>query len=309
MDRPQWSYSQIAQYLRCPLQYYFRRILGLKEEAVSHQLALGSAVHEALAHYHRSLQQGPSSNQGQVREAFRHAWHQRKEKDRIDIPADKTEEEVLGQGETLLNAYLEEAPPQHIVGVEQSMLVPIVTSQGDVLEKPLLAIADLITRDQTGIRVHDFKTSSRTYSEFEATTSLQATCYVTAAKSAFGETPSFRYTVLIKTKKPRVQHLDTTRSEVECGRLGDLIQVIERALASGIFYPVESPLNCSGCSYRRPCLEWGTSDKPEGLIQLGVPGKAVPCSSSFTKKAEPFVSLPGREPYAARFSSGRPARM
>ena len=29
-DRPHWSYSSLAQYLRCPLQYYFERVVHLE---------------------------------------------------------------------------------------------------------------------------------------------------------------------------------------------------------------------------------------------------------------------------------------
>src|SRR4051812_16077880 len=110
MDRPHWSYSQIAQFLRCPLQYYFRRILGLKEETVSHQLALGSAVHEALAHYHLALQEGRSTTRSRIWEEFRHAWDRRKGQGPIDFTVNKTEEEILRQGEALLDAYLKEPP-------------------------------------------------------------------------------------------------------------------------------------------------------------------------------------------------------
>jgi RecB family exonuclease len=55
--RPHWSYSQISQYLRCPLQYYFQRILKLPEPWVSSNLVLGSAVHAALAEYHMGVEQ------------------------------------------------------------------------------------------------------------------------------------------------------------------------------------------------------------------------------------------------------------
>jgi len=293
MDCPHWSYSQIAQFLRCPLQFYFRRVLGIPEDAVSHQLALGSAVHEALASYHRSLQEGRTATRAAVREELRRSWSDRKGRDRIDVPAGKNEEEVLQQGEALLDAYLAEAPPRDILAVEHAMLVPVVTSQGEILEKPLLAVADLITRDGDAVRVHDFKTSARTYSGFEAATSLQATCYLAAARTTFGRSVAFRYTVLVKTKRIKVQHVDTTRSEDDDGRLGDLIQAVDRAVGLGVFYPVESPLNCCGCSYRRPCLAWGTPRQSETLVQLGLPPGAGPCSSNSTTSPDTSASPPG----------------
>ena len=54
-SRPHWSYSQISQYLRCPLQYFFERVAKLKRPFSPSAMALGSAVHEGLADYHRQL--------------------------------------------------------------------------------------------------------------------------------------------------------------------------------------------------------------------------------------------------------------
>jgi len=56
--RPHWSYSSITQYLTCPLRYYFQRILCLPQPTLSSGLVLGSAVHAALAEYHRDLKDG-----------------------------------------------------------------------------------------------------------------------------------------------------------------------------------------------------------------------------------------------------------
>jgi hypothetical protein len=89
------------------------------------------------------------------------------------------------------------------------------------LEKPLVTIADLITREDGTSMIREFKTSARSYSEFEAKTSLQATCYVNAAYEFFGEPAQFEYVVLLKTKTPRIQRLQATRTLAETGRLGD----------------------------------------------------------------------------------------
>ena len=53
-----------------------------------------------------------------------------------------------------------------------------------------------------------------------------------------------------------MQRLATARMPTDFGRLGDLVQVIDRAVQAGIHFPVESPNNCATCTYRRPCREW-----------------------------------------------------
>ena len=87
------------------------------------------------------------------------------------------------------------------------------------------------------------------------------------------------YTVLIKTKNPKIQRLKTSRYPEDCNRLGDLVQTIQKAVDLGIFYPVESPMNCATCPYRQQCREWGQGTKPhEDLVQLQLSQEAMECS-------------------------------
>ncbi len=255
--RPHWSYSALSQYLACPLRFYFQRVLGLPQHTVSSSLILGSAVHAALAEYHRTVQLDEPTDTEKLQSVFTEAWHQREKETRILYRDGEERDDLLAQGIALIEVYLEEPPPQNIIGIEQEMIAPIHNSRGDYLETPLVAVADLITEDNEELTVHEYKTSGRAFSQSEAETSLQPTCYINAARAAFGHPATVVYTVLIKTKTPRVQRLTTARSDENLGRLGDLIENVERAVQARIFYPVESPLNCSACPYRSPCRRWG----------------------------------------------------
>jgi len=158
-----------------------------------------------------------------------------------------------------MDLYLQEPPPTNIVEVERRVLVPLQNSEGEYLETPLVAVADLVTRNEDVLRINEFKTAGRAYSKFEVETSLQATCYVNAAVQLYDEMAAVQFIVLVKTKTPKVQRLNTSRTETDLGRLGDLVQTVDRAVKAEVFYPVESPLNCSNCPFRQPCREWGTS--------------------------------------------------
>jgi CRISPR/Cas system-associated exonuclease Cas4 (RecB family) len=92
---------------------------------------------------------------------------------------------------------------------------------------------------------------------------LQATCYVNAVWETLGEWASVEFEVLVKTKTPKLQRIKTARTEEDIGRLGDLVENVERAVNAGIFYPVETPMNCSTCSFREQCREW----KPERKVR------------------------------------------
>ena len=187
---------------------------------------------------------------------FLNAWKEREETEEIIYTNGQTPEGILAQGVSLIEAYLKEPPPANIISVETELLAPLHNSRGEYLEKPLLTIMDLVLRDEQGTTVREIKTSSRTYGDYEAVTSLQATCYLNNAYELFSEPVRFEFTVLVKAKTPKVQHLETNRGEEDFSRLGDIVETIDRAVTAGIFYPVESPLNCSTCSYRQACREW-----------------------------------------------------
>jgi CRISPR/Cas system-associated exonuclease Cas4 (RecB family) len=248
--------------MRCPLQYYFERILKLRRPFLASGLALGSAVHEGLAEYHRRLQAGEKTDVATIHDVVRTAWTNREAEAAIQYRDGEDRQEVVAQGIALLETYMAEPPPQNIVAVEKEMVVPLQTSDGEFLDKPLVAVVDLLNREPNGLAVTEFKTSGRRFHEFEADTTLQATCYAHAVQQRYGESAAVKYTVLVKTKKPSVQHLETARADSDMGRLGDTVAAIERAIAAQVFFPIESPLNCSGCPFRTQCRDWTGMNYP-----------------------------------------------
>jgi len=255
--RPHWSYSQLNQYLRCPLQYFFERIVKLERQFVPSNMALGSAVHEGIAEYHRHVQSAQPLPDRCIQQAFLNAWGRSEARQPVQFKDGETRDDAIAQGVGLLELYLQEPPPENILAVEQAMMVPLHTSRGEFLDKPLIAVIDLLNRDANGLMVTEFKTSGRRYSESEAATTLQASCYVHAVHERFDEeSVNIRYVVLVKTKKPAVQYLNTARCDSDLSRLGDVVQSVERAIEAEAFYPIESPMNCAGCAFYKQCREW-----------------------------------------------------
>ena len=266
IDRPHWSYSQIAQFLRCPLAYYFERILKLPKPFQSGSLAFGSTVHQALAMFHRSVQAQKSFNAEQVKTAAMAAWQRTEQRTSIQYCRGEDRRKLLDLALALLELYMQQPLPECIVAVEEPLLVPLFNSRGEVLQKPLLAIPDLLSRHNGRLYVTEFKTSGRRYSESQTDSSLQASCYAHAVEDRFNERPEVRYTVLVKTKTPQIQHLETIRNHADLTRLGDIVEVVERAIDAGAFYPVESPMNCSGCPFFKPCKQWNGFRMSEGSL-------------------------------------------
>ena len=220
-SRPHWSYSQLNQYMRCPLQYFFERILKLPRSFVPSGLVFGSAIHEALAEYHRNLQNNLAIRPESIRERFLLSWQDREDVGPIQFGKSETRDDLVDKGAAILDRYLEEPPPANIVAVEEEMMVPLYNSRGELLHKPLIAIVDLLCRDEDGLAVVEFKTSKRKYGEAELETALQATTYIHAIQERHGEPVSLHYCVLVKTKTPQIQRLTTDRTQQDIGRLGD----------------------------------------------------------------------------------------
>ena len=268
-SRPHWSYSALNQYQRCPLQYYFERVLKLPRTSVGSGLILGSAVHNALAAYHIGLKNREELPWHELQQAFLETWLCREDEELVDYKANETRDDLIAQGLELVKLYVAEPPPKEIVAIEHRILIPLHNSDGEYLETPLLSFIDLLTRDSGLLKITEFKTSGRAYGESEVEGSLQATCYVNAVQEMFGEWPKVvEFAVLVKTKSPKIQRLKTSRSEDDLGRLGDLVETIEHAVKNEVFYPVESPMNCSTCSYRKECRQWKPERKEPELIPI-----------------------------------------
>ncbi len=277
--RPHWSYSQLSQFMRCPLQFFFERIAIIPRPFVGSGMVLGSAIHEGLAAYHRQLQMQKLPSNSEIKERFVDAWHAAESERPIQYRESEQRGDLLEQGISLLETYLAEPPPQRILAVEEPMTVPLHNSAGEFLGKPLMAIVDLLNREErSGLTVTEFKTSGRRYNEFEADTTLQATCYAHAVQEKYDEPAAVKYTVLVKTKKPAIQRLETVRSDADLGRLGDIVQNIERAIEAKAYYPIENPMNCSGCPYRIPCRDWkGQSSFDRELLQISHAREVATC--------------------------------
>jgi len=279
--RPHWSYSAISQYQRCPLQYYFERVLRLPRRSASDALVMGASVHAALADYHHKIQAHETFTTESVLETFHAQWDRQAGELGVVATSGKSIGDARDLGVALVEAYLKEPAPTNILAVEQPVLAPIANSRGEYLERPLLVVPDLITREADGtLKVGEIKTAGRSYSESDVATSLQPTCYASAVHELTGQEPLVEYVVLVKTKVPKVQRIEAIRDTGDFGRLGDTIDAVARSIDAGSFYPVESPMNCAGCSFYRECREWtgpGSSNSNLGEREPVRVEEAVAC--------------------------------
>src|SRR5687767_567693 len=94
INRPHWSYSQLSQFMRCPLQFYFERIAKVPRAFSGSGMVLGSAVHEGLAHFHRKLQGNQEVLTDEVKEAFLQAWQKSENERSVQFRDGETRSEL-----------------------------------------------------------------------------------------------------------------------------------------------------------------------------------------------------------------------
>lgn len=217
---------------------------------------LGSMVHEGLAAYHQELRNGKTTALCYLMPVMQSVMVQNESQRPITYKSGETRDSLIAQGEALVDLYLNEPPPDNILAVEQPLVVPLVTSEGKVLDKPLVAVLDLLTDLDGTLLITEFKTSAKKYSDADVESALQASCYIHAVQERYEKPAQVSYTVLVKTKTPSIQKIETQRDQEDCTRIGDIVHSLETISQSHAFFPNESPMNCSGCSYRQECRRW-----------------------------------------------------
>jgi putative RecB family exonuclease len=246
------SVSQIKTYLRCPRQYRFRYVLGAEPEFIPANLVLGSAVHEGLAAYYRSVMAtGDSPEQDVCRAAF-YGTLVGFRKNKLPI---KDGEGIEAQGEALLKVFYETVyqDPPVVIGVEVPFALGIPDpTTGEILEEALVGALDLLVREEQKHVVGEHKTAAKKWSKNQIKNDCQLSAYkLVARKLGLGEV-RLRLQLLTKTKKPKMIVEDTDRTERDEREFLETVVGVLRSIDAGVFYPVRTSM-CGGCSFQRRC--------------------------------------------------------
>ena len=246
------SVSQIKCYLRCPRQYQFRYVLGAEPEFIPANLVLGSAVHEGLAAYYRSVMAtGDSPEQDVCRAAFCGTLAGFR-KNKLPI---KDGEDMEAQGEALLKVFNETVfqNPPNVVGVEVPFTIELHDPvSGEVLEERLVGALDLAIREGEKHIVVEHKTAAKKWSKDQIKNDGQLSAYkLVARKLGLGEV-GLRLQVLTKTKKPAMVVENTERGDRDIQDFMATVVGVLRAVDAGVFYPIRSSM-CGGCAFQRRC--------------------------------------------------------
>lgn len=241
------SVTQIKMYLRCPLQYKYRYVDGLKIPPVS-AMTLGKSIHSVLEiNYKQKIESNQDLPTGKMLDLFSDCWE--KEVKETVFEEDEKPGIVKDDGVKLISVYHAQISPtitpKHVEKeFELSFSNVSYTLKGFI---DLVDIADVII---------DHKTAKRSMPENDVASDLQLTCYALAYRNIFGaEEKELRFDVMVRNKTPKIQQIPTKRTQADIDRFLKVLAYVSKAIGQGIFYPNENWM-CGSCGYRGRCEKW-----------------------------------------------------
>ena len=258
------SYSQLQTYRRCPKQYEFAVIKKIGR-SISAGESFGSSVHNALRRFGElEMKMAGTHEQEKPLQLFT-------EESAHDIPAELTLTTLLtlwrgcfiahgyasktemdgkfAEGERALTKFFDwwSEKKRTVICIEKSFKFPVPKTD-DVLAGRF----DRIERDENGLHIIDFKSSSPRPSESIAT-DLQLSVYALAAKTIWPDAVA-KLTLLFVTEEGCIEQ-STVRSEAELQDATTSIRLLSERMDAKDFTATPSIEKCRHCPYRSICPE------------------------------------------------------
>lgn len=250
MNKKYLSFTQLSMFLRCPRQYEFRYIQGLKIPP-SGAMVQSKAWHQTLENNYRqkivSLEDLPLSD---MQDYFAARYDDALNKEEVKFDENENPAGLKDQGVVIVETHHEIiAPKVRPIQVEEEFLI----SLGEEFPFDLKGIWDLIENDGT---IVDNKAYKRTPSQEEIDKDLQFTLYSLGYRASKKKIEKkLRMDAIIKNKQPKAVQIQTTRTNEDCRWLLSLIEQVAQAIKSGIFYPNPTGYMCNPkfCGYWEKC--------------------------------------------------------
>lgn len=239
-----YSYTQLAQYLACPLRYRYRYLDGWQEKEARAGMLFGRAFETALGALFRHEDPG---------QALFDAWSEYKHCS-LEYPRHDTWDDMFRSGILLLQRFVQDDRVR-IAKPRRDLQIKFTRQLANGNE--FVAYIDAIGRVDGQLAVIDWKTTAARYPEqLEGLLALdpQLACY-----SWITGEPSVAFVVFVRKRLPEVQYLRAVISDEQRSRF---VQVLEDTIAriesarfparSGIRFPQNG---CVSCSHLGLCLD------------------------------------------------------
>lgn len=234
------SPSQVSCFLDCQYRWYTKYVLKLPDPKNAN-LALGIAVHHALAWYLRHQTAGIALEPADAAAEFSAAWRAQCEDATIRDEDDPAEIEATGR--VLVSRYVAEvAPTIQPAAIEESVegVIAGVRVQGKV---------DI--RETNGT-IRDIKTAARKPSGVSAKHGFQLATYLQITRGASNVAV---VDTLVKTKQPQIVHHEHHIDDQEIRATQKIYPLVQEAMRAELYVPNRDSNLCSraNCPFWRHC--------------------------------------------------------
>lgn len=259
------SPSALKTYMRCPKQFEFAYIKGMKLPP-NLKMVFGSSVHKGLeTNYAHKFVKKKDLKMADVQDAFVTDIRTRVKKENVAIT--KTELGAsVDEGTKIIAQYQTLVAPrvQPILPPEMELVAPMPGAK-----RKLRGFIDLVADVSQGFAatlknvLRDTKTSVRMYTQEQADTDIQLTVYAYLLRAVKKIIPSkVQFDVIVrKSPKADCKTVTSNRTQESFKRLEDQFKGIESSIRAGIFYPTDNHQTCSWCGYASICHKgraWAT---------------------------------------------------
>jgi len=244
------SVSQIKMFLRCPMQYEFGYIKGIKRPPAG-VMIVGSAYHNAVASDLKyKKDSGSLLREKDIIDIFSDSFESQVNQKKTEEDGDSEEFEEIDWGEDnpgnakdigtrLAILYHKEWVPN---------IMPVLVEEYQTVEiagVKFVLISDVVTED----KIIDHKVTTRMYSDSFLASDIQATAYYYVHKKPF------EFHLALKQKELKIKPAYTERNNNDCKFFETVVSRVNKAIESGIFPPNPSGYMCSEeyCGYWNIC--------------------------------------------------------
>ena len=253
-----FSVSQLQTYLGCPLKYRFQYVDQIPRPWRPAALVFGSSVHAAVEWFHKERLVGAKPTSEDVLKIFDADWFAQT-LEPVVFTGTETKEDLQAKGQAMLQLYVGEEHAPEPVAVEEWFELDLADPEtGEDLSVRLRGIIDLIEQGDT---VVELKTAARVLPSGDLERHLQLSTYALVYQLLRQVVPKLRIDMLLKTKAPRLERFETTRTLADLAWTARLIERTARAIEAGHFYPNPS-WRCTECEYFAHCQRWRGSGSP-----------------------------------------------
>jgi len=250
-DKRRLSFTQLNMFLRCPRQYHYRYVLGIRTPA-SGAMVQSRVWHETVE---RNYRQKIASHADLPLEDLQAFYAERFDEalrvEKVAFESDESAGALKDEGLAIVAAHHREiAPAVQPLLVEKSFRI----SLGADFPYELVGVWDLI--EEGGI-VCDNKAYAKTPSQQDLDRDLQMTIYSLAYRATFGELEQgLRVDAVLKHKTPKAVQLTTRRTNRDCQWLLGLIEEVAQAMEQQVFFPNPNGWHCAPrfCGFWNRCM-------------------------------------------------------